>query len=244
MKKISTLLFSAAFVMATQYGFTQCENGEHTTEVTDSWLSCTAGANPNPLRGNSHWIMYDLSTNYELNESHIWNYNVAGSTGRGIRNCYIDFSSDGMNWTEWGSVEIPQAPGSDLYTGLEGPDFDGAVTRFVLITVIDTWNNDGCAGLAELRIDGNATSVSVEEQALLWMEMWPNPANDVLNLRNLSHGFSNVEIWNSAGELVLSTTMNLGVKTISLGNLAEGLYIVKASTPGAQAFVRRFVIAR
>ncbi|MBP6540934.1 MAG: hypothetical protein KA234_11430, partial [Saprospiraceae bacterium] len=48
----------------------------HSTGLGDGWLSCQEAANPNPIRGNGHWIMYNLGHNYAMTTSTIWNFNT------------------------------------------------------------------------------------------------------------------------------------------------------------------------
>ena len=44
-----------------------------------------------------------------------------------------------------------QASGASIYEGEEGPDFDGAKARYVLITPLSNFGGD-CFGFSELKI--------------------------------------------------------------------------------------------
>ena len=90
-------------------GFSQCATDEHSTNSQDAWQSCQLTENPNPSRGNSHWIQYDLGYVYDLGQSTFWNYNVGGETGKGFRNTAIDYSTDGINLTTAVSFELLKA---------------------------------------------------------------------------------------------------------------------------------------
>lgn len=129
-----------------------CNDDTHSTNPNDSWLSCQTSANPNAARGNTHWIKYDFGAAYTLTTSKIWNYNVVGQTNRGMKDIVIDYSLDGVNWTQANTFQIPQASGNSNYTGVTGPNFGGVTARYVLITAVSTWGHS-CAGLSEIRID-------------------------------------------------------------------------------------------
>ncbi len=128
---------------------------EHSTSTGNSWLSCTTSPNPNPSRGDSHWILYDFSEVYSLNETTMYNYNIAGSTGNGVKDFVVDYSLNGVDWTTLGSYQLPQAPGISSYSGILGPDLNGLAARYILITALTSWNNGSCAGFSEIIFDAS-----------------------------------------------------------------------------------------
>jgi hypothetical protein len=129
-----------------------CENtGAHGTHPDDSWLSCLKTVSPNPARGETHWIQYDIGSVMPIGTSHVWNYNVEGDTGKGFRRVIVDVSVDKNSWKEVGVYEWAQAPGENNYNGFEGPDFRGNSARYILLTGLSNWNGDECAGFSELK---------------------------------------------------------------------------------------------
>jgi len=125
--------------------------------AVNAWESCTPTANPNTGRGTSHWIQYDFGQVYLLNESHIWNYNADGATGKGFKEVVIDYSSDGTTWTQIGGIyEWNQATGLVGYEGFEGPNFNGITARYVLITALNNWDNGLCHGLSKITFSATA----------------------------------------------------------------------------------------
>jgi hypothetical protein len=133
---------------------------QHGTYWEDGWVSdIDAGsppaASPNPARGTSQWIHYDLGYQYPLAVMHVWNTNEnywQDETDRGLNSITIDYSDDGTNWTELGTYSWPQAPGVDTYTGFDGPDFGGTCARYVLIT-INSNHGDPDYGLSEVQLN-------------------------------------------------------------------------------------------
>jgi len=114
----------------------------------NNWISCSTDTNPNSLRADSHWIQYDLGKEYELGQTHIWNYNVPGETDKGFQNVAIDYSLDGTNWTALDIYSWPLADGSSDYSGFIGPDFLEVKARYVLITSLDS--GSACRGFGKI----------------------------------------------------------------------------------------------
>ena len=131
----------------------QCNSANYSTNQKDSWLSCQTSINPNNSRGNSHWLQYDLGYVYELGRTKFWNYNVTNLTGRGFKQVAIDYSLDGVNWTEAGVFQLPEANGNTNYEGVEGIDLSNYMARYVLISALSNWNGGICAGLSEVKFE-------------------------------------------------------------------------------------------
>ncbi|MEM1321224.1 MAG: T9SS type A sorting domain-containing protein [Bacteroidota bacterium] len=143
------ILLSMIYSLSAQ---SPCINGEHRS-WENTWASCQESSNPNTARNLGHWIMYDFGDLYSLTTARIWNTNETGKTNIGFRNVVVDYSSDGVNWTELGGYELERANGLNNYAGFEAFDFDGRLVRYVLISAIDNWGHPSCYGLAEVRFE-------------------------------------------------------------------------------------------
>ena len=129
----------------------QCvDNGN---QWAKSWVSCSTSANPNVLRGNSHWILYEFTDHHYIDTSYIWNANRTGESGEGVKDVIIDYSLNGSTWTELGSYTFDQAPESDTYDGILGPNFQSQYIKKILITVVSTHNGGSCASIAEIQFN-------------------------------------------------------------------------------------------
>jgi len=126
----------------------QCE--ENSSNWEESWTSCSTSANPNSLRGNSHWILYEFDAPHYITTSHIWNANRTGESGRGLKDVIIDYSIDGSSWIHLGDFTFSQGTESINYQGIEGPDFGSLYIKKILITVLNTHDGGACASLAEI----------------------------------------------------------------------------------------------
>lgn len=130
----------------------QCYPDRHSTSVYDSWVSNEMKNNPNSIRGISHWIMYDLGSTYHLGQTHFWNLNDPDRLTEGMKNFYVDVSSNGTDWRPVGEFSIGQASGLTTYEGEQGPDFGGEKANYVLITIKDTYGDGVMAGFGEMKV--------------------------------------------------------------------------------------------
>ena len=158
MKIIFTLLMGLYAVSI--YSQMMYDNDRHNTSYNAAWLSCIEAQNPNPERGTGHWIMYDLSKDYELHDFKIWNLNDPSRLDEGIQELQIDVSSDGVSWINSGSITVPMADGSGMYMGHQAPSLQGVNGRYVLLTAISNYGGN-CTGLGEIRIDVQEASLPV-----------------------------------------------------------------------------------
>ncbi len=129
----------------------------HSTAFEAAWTSNgDAGnppaPNPNPARGSGNWISYDLGHLYTLGLLHVWNGNEV--PGRGLNSVTIDYSQDGINWTELGSgFNFTQATGTASYTGTDEADFGGVCTRYVVITINSNHGDSFANAVSEVRFN-------------------------------------------------------------------------------------------
>ncbi|MCG8557817.1 MAG: T9SS type A sorting domain-containing protein [Proteobacteria bacterium] len=227
-KLICLLLFIGIYTC----GNSQCFEDRHNTSYTDAWISCQKKINPNPERPISHWVRYDFGHLYSLGQMHIWNCNVANQLNMAIKTCAIDYSEDGINWTEWGVIELSQPEASGFYEGDPGPDFDGLKARYLLLTVLENYGAN-CASLSEIRIETSGLATSTYDHEILGLELnvRPNPASDIATIivssdENFDARF---ELHDLKGREINSGNVNVfqGENTIplSVAHLSNGNYI-------------------
>jgi len=141
------------FLRSIIYG--QCE--DKSNNWIESWTSCTISANPNSVRSDSHWILYEFDTPHYIANSHIWNANRIGESGRGLKDVIIDYSLDGSTWIQLANYTFSQGTEGADYQGEEGPDFGSRYIRKILITVVSTHDGGPCASLAEILFNVDST---------------------------------------------------------------------------------------
>lgn len=146
-RNIFLLILSFSFVVVHGQIFPE----RHTTNAHDAWLSCDPSANPNAIRGTTHWIMYEFASNINIYDLTVWNMNHPDRLKDGLKDVIIDYSTDGANWTTIDTFTFPKANASGFYEGFTGPDLQGVTAKYLLLTPI---NNHGgaCYGLSEIKI--------------------------------------------------------------------------------------------
>ncbi len=158
----------------------QCTTDGHSNVWNDGWISCQTSPSPNSARGTGHWIAYEFDVAYSLGTMDFWNSNETGQTNRGIRDVIIDYSLDGVNWIEWGVHQFPEAPGTNDYQGVPGPDLANVLAKHVLITIVNTWGDANCAGIAEVRFNLTPT-VRADLDFFVFLEGPYNPNTGTMN---------------------------------------------------------------
>ncbi len=120
--------------------------GQHSTKGTDMWLGSPVDADP-------IWIQFEFDRVYKLHELWVWNYNVEFELilGFGVKDVTIEYSSDGVDWTALGDVELAQATANPGYTHNTTVDFGGVAAKYVRLTVNSGWGTLSQYGLSEVR---------------------------------------------------------------------------------------------
>jgi len=217
------LMITGSYLLASGQAYPD----RHTTNWDDAWISCQTNESPNAKRDAGHWIMYDLGDQYALQQSTIWNNNVPGETGRGFNQVVIDLSNDGEDWTELGTYSLAEGPGSTIYQGDAGPDFGGAVARYVLITALSNHGGD-CYSLSEVKINAaiSTTTSFADTELDVNMEVAPNPAATTtrISLDALPAGQVQYQLTDATGRLYQSGLMTSTTMTLDVADLPTGTY--------------------
>lgn len=82
----------------------------------------------------------------------------------------------------------------------------------------------------------NFSTLSTTTQELTNVSIFPNPATDVVYIKGLRNDLKSIELFNMAGQKVLSATNNL--ETINVANLEAGVYFVKLNTEAASKTIK------
>jgi hypothetical protein len=243
MKKI--IIFSL-LLLGSLTSMAQCFPDRHSTTWYDGWISCETSANPNTSYGDTHWILYDFGYVYSFYKSTLWNNNEPEHLNNGIQDYTIDFSIDGLIWTNLGDFTLPQATGLSTYEGTEGPDFDGVSARFELLTPTSNYGGS-CYGISEIRINIDENLSVIDEAIGFNVLAYPNPFSDELNVqfKTLHPGedirFSFFDI---LGRQVFSKTINNTTNTATIQfinselHLVTGIYLLKIVQNGEEQTVK------
>ncbi|MGJ8592152.1 MAG: T9SS type A sorting domain-containing protein [Aquaticitalea sp.] len=106
------------------------------------------------------------------------------------------------------------------------------------IYLIQVWS-DGTArrasGWFEVTVQDSA--LSVPEVALSDIKIYPNPANDVLNIQSNAK-VDKVSIYNMLGQKVLESTYNTNEVSVNISSLNKGMYMAIVSSEGRASTYR------
>jgi hypothetical protein len=228
MKK-ALLAFAIALPVITM---SQCYPDRHNTSWNEAWISCEERDNPNPERARGHWILYDFGHMYRLGNTKIWNINSPDFLESGIKDFYIDFSPDGLNWENLGQFTLSQAPGESRYEGEDITSFGGDTARFVLLTAIDT-HGGACAGISEVKIDVVEVVSRLQiyqKEECFEVSVYPNPHISEFNLsiNTFCEGRLDYSLYDHTGKLIHKETISsdkaIKLRQIATGDLPAGLY--------------------
>lgn len=221
--------------------FGQCFMDQHSSNWNDGWLSCIPSPSPNPIRGNSHWILYNLGFKYALGQSHFWNHNEADALENGVKTLIADISLNGVDWTEWKRFDLDMASGQPIYEGELGPDFEKIPARYLLLTAVDNYGGK-CVGFSEMKIDVDILSQTQDENACLTVNAFPNPFTQQLyvNVTGKCTQNANVFLEDLMGRQVSKTQRVTGQQStlmIHTTELTAGVYFVRInSDEGSMAY--------
>ncbi|QRM87680.1 T9SS type A sorting domain-containing protein [Lacinutrix sp. WUR7] len=126
------------------------------------------------------------------------------------------------------------------------------------LTLIDQFGNDGFSAFGEdingeLYIAGIRTGIiykivdadlSIEEQSIFNIKMYPNPVIDSLHLdfRNTTHVIKEIHIFNLHGKLVKSVSMPKNtITTLSTKEMQSGLYFIEINAENGSKKTSKFI---
>ncbi len=177
--------------------------------------------------GTTQWIVVGTDGN-GCSNSDTANVIVSALTPINMNMSSIDTQCVSISFVDLTNVCSPSG-GTWTGPGVTGMSFDPASAGVGTHTLMYSVTNvDGCVSSATgtIYVDvctGMNNSVTENQ-----IDLYPNPNNGDFILE--TGGKALVEIYNSIGELVLSENLVAGKNSLSLGNAANGIYLVKISS--------------
>ncbi|MEI7594900.1 MAG: T9SS type A sorting domain-containing protein [Bacteroidota bacterium] len=137
-------------------------------------------------------------------------------------------------WTENGAGTITAGASTltPTYTAAAG-DAGNVVTLTMTVT-----GTAPCATQVTATYTVNVTgTVSVDANSAAKLEVYPNPANNVLNIANITAN-ANVTMMNSLGQVVYSAVASDNL-TVNTQNLTEGIYFVRVNNQVVKVIITK-----
>jgi len=144
---------------------------------------------------------------------------------------YVEQSTDGINWSKLGFVANNVNNGiSSFYSFNDANPVSGK--NYYRICQVDL---DGKESYSEIK------SVNIDESAAGNMiSLWPNPAKDVIKIKNDFNG-AVARIYSQSGAVMSEIRLQAGVNSINISNLSFGAYIVNVKGPGGKSNNQKFI---
>jgi uncharacterized repeat protein (TIGR03803 family) len=139
------------------------------------------------------------------------------------------------------------SPTSGTYSGagVTGGNIDPSMASLGNNTITYSFTNgSGCTGTAQTQIyvKSCAPTGIVTPQMPLALGVYPNPCDGTLHV-TIEGGVSSLEIYNSFGQIVYKNMEYVGTTVLELGNLPNGVYLLKEKGPAGYT-IQRFVMQR
>ncbi len=188
----------------------------HSSDGTHMWM--TTDTKP-------HWIQYEFEVVSKLDKMLVWNSNqmVESFLGFGAKDVTVEYSADGETWTTLEGVpEFAKATGAAGYTANTTVEFNGAVAKFVKLTINNNWGGvTPQTGLSEVRF------FSIPVQAGN-----PAPADDATDV-----AVDSVLTWRSGREAVSHKVYFAGEEqAVADGTASAKVTAENSYTPGSLTF--------
>jgi hypothetical protein len=129
--------------------------------------------------------------------------------------------------------------------GQRVPSIDSLPPGLYTVRVTDSF---GCTAIDTFRVQNLASGITVVEDGLPQITLFPNPANSVLNLQieSQKQTILKAEIIDMTGRCVYSSQFNVAghySQAISLDQLTAGIYILRLSSSDNKYVHQRFVVS-
>lgn len=136
-------------------------DGTHSDVYTDMWMSSGTY-----IAGQ--YVTFDLGGLYTLDATDtvkIWNWNQAGTTGRGVQSYYVYTSATssftGGTYETFGPFALSEGPGDTTTAYAETEDISpSGDLRYVKVEVISSYGYDAFVGLSEIRFYGSSSNTA------------------------------------------------------------------------------------
>ncbi|MBK9452277.1 MAG: T9SS type A sorting domain-containing protein [Bacteroidetes bacterium] len=172
-----------------------------------------------------------LPTNFEFSFNNLgWHHVVAQNNGL-VTSVYVDGGLDRQFADTLYNASGPNA-NAKIYIGTAVSDLAPDKLNGLSVDELKVFDNALSLGQIQQLIQHQDISVGIAEEKSMNFEVYPNPANDLLNIAvNAPFTVGSVEILNQLGQVVGQYPLSETTTTIEMPSTA-GLYYVNATVDG------------
>jgi len=182
---------------------------------------------------NGSYLQFEISMEEKSNLQ--ISYATRG-TASGFSTQTWSWSTDGENFTDFGTIEDTNVTDFYLVEANVPADVNGAETVYLRVTLDGATTTNGNNRFDNIKFvaeDGLNTN-DFQQQGF---SMYPNPAKDVVTITTNSNLEMVVNVYNILGKRVLSQTNN----TLDVSRLKSGVYMVQV-TQGNNSSVQKLIV--
>lgn len=239
MKKTILSILSVLTISASLTAQIEIMEQGTTTDIAGASVTSNISSETSLALGNDHLVDLDVINNTGSSKSIlITRINISNPSGWKENICWGDPLSGGVCYPHstndpWTSNAINIADGGSVVMALyiTAPTGGSAHYRYYI--------TEGSTFLDSVDWIINST-LSIEEQSPLTLNVAPNPANNVMNIEiNTSADVKMVDV---LGNVVLTEKMEAGKKAIDVSSFKNGVYFVMIEAEGIKPTTRKVII--
>jgi hypothetical protein len=208
------------------FTFTVVNDGGNGASSSDYFAKMNRGGTAN-YAVIQHLVEATIGDVYEYNIS--LKPDVAGQAGS-LKLEVIDLANNNT------VVAGPEKPTGGDWSNLT-ISYTAAATQNYSFRITKVWGNAG-ASFDNISLTFVPAIASVSDVNDFQFNIYPNPAKDVISFQS-ELPLERVEIFSLTGSKVLSQSNN--VRQVEVGNLAKGIYILKASTVDGKVATQKLI---
>ena len=99
-------------------------------------------------------------------------------------------------------------------------------------------NADGCDDTTSATIQAQTSGIS---ELVKGVELYPNPTNGLVNLKNNQHAIGTIALYHSSGQIIFSEFIADSAYQLDLSNYQNGIYFLKTTHENGEQFNYRIV---
>lgn len=191
----------------------------------------------NPVAGNSYTWSNGVTGNSIMVKT-AGSYTISASTSCGTMSSMVSVTQNPtptVTVSQTGFVLKASSPSFISYKWFRnGNQINGAIDSTYTATQNGSYNVEvedanGCIGISN---SVNVTGVSISEQIVNRFSIYPNPANDFLNIGFEEKTNATIEIIDALGRIHLKSELKENESTINVSQLPSGVYILNLQQNG------------
>ena len=206
-----------------------------TTDSNTGTVIATVGSHQSAVDGaNDAFLVKFMTCDVVLNPTAVVNATVCTGSSINFTTTITGTATPTYSWR-----------GPNTFTSsVQNPSLVATGTINVGIYTL-TVNNAGCVETATAQISAVVICTGIDEKInnLSLIEIYPNPANDVLNINlgSLDLTTVKIEVMNSIGQIVLLSDAKSNLVKLNLSQLESGMYMVKVALNSKESISQKLI---